>query len=94
MKQSGRITNYLKCQVYIDFKHIITQWYHVVYKVYKNYRQNKPKSIKRTTFVSKYAACNSKKSWFIKKQETTGLLSQLGIKIPLSKLPLLCDILF
>ena len=48
----------------------------------------------RTTFLSKYAACNSKKSWFIKKQEATGFLSQLGIKIPLSKLPLLCDILF
>ena len=30
----------------------------------------------------------------IKKQETSGLLSQLGIRIPLSKIPLLGDFLF
>ena len=35
-----------------------------------------------------------KKSKFIKKQEAKGLLSNLGIKTPLSKIPLLGDVLF
>ena len=38
--------------------------------------------------------CGSKKNRFIKKQEASGLLSNLGIKTPLSKIPLLGDILF
>ena len=44
--------------------------------------------------LSKCAICNSKKSKFIKKQEASGLLSKLGIKTPLSKIPLLGDVLF
>ena len=44
--------------------------------------------------LSKCAICGSKKSKFIKKQEAKGLLSKLGIKTPLSKVPLLRDILF
>ena len=42
----------------------------------------------------KCAICNSKKSKFINHQEAKGLLSKLGIKTPLSKVPLLGDILF
>ena len=38
--------------------------------------------------------CGSKKSKFIKKQEAKGLLSNLGIRAPLSKIPLLGDIFF
>ena len=38
--------------------------------------------------------CVIKKSKFIKEQEASGLLSQLGIRTPLSKIPLLDDILF
>ena len=38
--------------------------------------------------------CKSKKSRFIKNQEAKWLLSNLGIKTPLSKLPILGDILF
>ena len=34
--------------------------------------------------------CDSKKMKFIKEQEASGLLSSLGIKTPLNKLPLLC----
>ena len=45
-------------------------------------------------FLSKCAKCASKKSRFIKNQEAKGLLSDLGIKIPLSKSRLLGDILF
>ena len=44
--------------------------------------------------LSKCAICNSKKSKFNNKQEAKGLLSNLGIKTPLRKIPLLGDILF
>ena len=44
--------------------------------------------------LSKCAICSSKKSKFINKQEAKGLLSNLGIKTPLSKIPLLGDVLF
>ena len=44
--------------------------------------------------LSKCAICGSKKSRFIKNQEAKGLLSSLGLKTPLSKIPLLGDILF
>ena len=44
--------------------------------------------------LSKCTICNSKKSKFINKKEAQRLLSKLGIKIPLSKVPILGDILF
>ena len=44
--------------------------------------------------LSKYAKCGSKNSRFIKNQEAKRLLSNLGIRTPLSKVPLLGDILF
>ena len=48
----------------------------------------------KTMILSKCAICGSKKSRFIKNQEAKGLLSKLGIKTPLSKVPILGDILF
>ena len=39
--------------------------------------------------LSKCSVCNNKKSKFIKEQEVRGLLSNLGIRTPLSKIPLL-----
>ena len=42
---------------------------------------------------SKCAVCGSKKSKFMKEQEAEGLLSNLGIQTPLSKIPLL-NVLF
>ena len=39
--------------------------------------------------LSKCSVCNNKKSKFIKEQEARGLLSNLGIRTPLSKIPLL-----
>ena len=48
----------------------------------------------RIMILSKYAICSSKKSRFIKNQEAKGLLSNLGIRTPLSKVPILGDILF
>ena len=44
--------------------------------------------------LSKCAICNSKKSKFINKQEAKGLLSNLGIITPLSKILILGDVLF
>ena len=48
----------------------------------------------RTVILSKCAICGSKNSRFIKNQEAKGLLSNLGIRTPLSKVPILGDILF
>ena len=48
----------------------------------------------RTMLLSKCARCGSKKSRFIKKQKAKGLLGNLGIKTPLSKVPILGSILF
>ena len=44
--------------------------------------------------LSKFAVCNTKKARFIKKQEAKELLSNLGIRTPVRKIPLLGDILF
>ena len=43
----------------------------------------------RLILQSKYSECRIKKSGFLKDQEARGLLSNLGIKTPLSKIPLL-----
>ena len=48
----------------------------------------------RIMVLSKCAMCESKKPKFIKNQDAKGLLSNLGIKTPLSKVPVLGDILF
>ena len=42
----------------------------------------------------KCAVCNSNKSKIIKEQEASGLLSSLGIKTPLIKIPLVSPVLF
>ena len=47
----------------------------------------------RIMVLSKCAICGSKKSRFIKNQEGKRLLSNLGIKTQLSKVPILSDIL-
>ena len=44
--------------------------------------------------LSRCEICGSKKSKFIKKQEASGILRSLDLKTPLSKIPLLDDILF
>ena len=43
---------------------------------------------------SKCNVCRIKKSRFVKEQEAKILLSSLGLKTPLSKVPLLGNILF
>ena len=44
--------------------------------------------------LSKCAICVSKKSRFIRNQEAKRLLSNLGLRTPLSKVPILADMLF
>ena len=47
----------------------------------------------RLIMQSKFSDCGIKKSRFVKEQEAKGLLSNLGIKTPLRKIPLL-NVLF
>ena len=60
-------------------------------------KNNNPKIVKnrqdRLMIQSICANCGSKKSRFIKEQQAMGILSNLGIKTPLSKVPLL-NVLF
>ena len=48
----------------------------------------------KAIILSACAICGSKKSKFIKRQEAKGLLSNLGLRKPLNKIPVLGDILF
>ena len=43
----------------------------------------------RLMMLSKCSVCNNKKFRFIKEQQTKGFLSNLGIRTPLSQIPLL-----
>ena len=43
----------------------------------------------KAIILSTCAICGSKKSKFIKEQETKGLLSNLGLRTPLNKIPVL-----
>ena len=66
--------------------------------VCKKYTENTNRKIvrnrqNRLIIQSNCANCGSKKSIFIKEQQAMGILSNLGIKTPLSKVPLL-NILF
>ena len=67
-------------------------------KCKENTENKDPKSLAssngRVMILSKCAICGSKKSRFIKNQEAKRLLSKLGIKTPLSNVPILGDILF
>ena len=64
----------------------------------KNTESKNPKvartKIGRIMVLSKCVVCDRKKSKIIKQQETSGLLSSLGRKIPLSKSPLAGLLLF
>ena len=48
----------------------------------------------KAMILSKCAICGSKKFRFIKNQEAKELLSKLGIRTPLRKVPILGDIMF
>ena len=46
----------------------------------------------KTMILSKCTICGAKKSKFIKEKEAKGLLSNLGIRTPLNKIPFLFSI--
>ena len=68
------------------------------FKCRRNTKSINPKVSKTTNgkaiILSTCAICGSKKSKFIKQQEAKGLLSNLGLRTPLNKIPILGDILF
>ena len=67
-------------------------------KFKKNTESINPKVSKTTNgkaiILSTCAICGSKKSKFIKEREAKALLSNLGLRTPLNKVPVLGDILF
>ena len=67
-------------------------------KCRNNTESKNPKIVKtkngRIMLLSKFALRDSKKLKFIKDQESSGLLSSLGIKAPLRKIPLVGHLLF
>ena len=67
-------------------------------KCRKNTESRNPKSVKsknrKIMLSSKSAVCHRKKSKFIKEQEASELLSSLGIKTALCKIPLVDPLLF
>ena len=69
------------------------------FKCRRNTKSINPKVSKtingKAIILSTCAICGSKKSKFIKEQEAKGkLLSNLGLRTPLNKIPVLGDILF
>ena len=67
-------------------------------KCRKNTQSKNPEVIKtkngRIMLLSKCSVWNSKKSNFLQEQGTRGLLNSLGIRTPLSQIPLLGPLLF
>ena len=67
-------------------------------KCWKNTESMNPRISKtnngKTMILSKGPICGNKRSRFIKKPEASGILTNLGLKTPLNKIPLLGDILF
>ena len=72
------------------------KWY--CWKYIKNTENINPRVLKtsngRTVVLSKCAIYDRKKSSFIKNQEAKGLVSNLGVRTSLSKVPILGNILF
>ena len=67
-------------------------------KCKKNTESINPKVSKttngKTMILSKCTICGRKKSKFIKEQQAKGLLSNLGFRTSLNKIPVLGDIFF
>ena len=67
-------------------------------KCRKNTESRNPKVARRKNeriiLLSKCARCNSEKSKYIKEEEASGLLNDLGQNTPLSKISLVAPLLF
>ena len=81
--------------------HYKTYW-HIVWSA-KKQKKNKTGNINskvlktkngKTVLSSKCAVCGSKVPRFMKEQESSGILSSLGLKTTLSKIPFYNDVFF
>ena len=65
-------------------------------KCKKNTKSINPRVLKtsngKTMILSKCSICSSRKIKLVKRQEASGILSSVGIRSPLSKIPVLGDI--
>ena len=81
----------------VVIKYYKTNMFTYCLKCKRNTKNKDAKMVKSKNDIlslsSKCALCGSKKSRFMKEQEAKGLLSNLGIKTPLSKIPLV-NVLF
>ena len=64
-----------------------------MFEVQSNYRKCRLKTVKKWK-LSKCTVFSSKKIRFMREQEAKGILNSLGLKTPLSKIPLFGYILF
>ena len=92
--KSGFSSNSSHCQVVLL---VIIKHADILFKMLRNTENVDSKVLKTRNgtlmLSSKRAVCGGKKSRFMKEQEAEGLLSTLGLKTPLRKIPLLADIL-
>ena len=92
------IKNLKSLSVYRRFKSMYKTMLSYCLKCRKNTESKNQNVIKaingRIMLLSKCAVCDSEKSQFIKEQEASELLSSLGIKSLLSKIPLVGSLLF
>ena len=84
------IKNLETSTAYQRFKSIYEIMLHYCSKCKKN-TESKNQKVSKTSkgklmILSKYAMCNSKKPKLIKEQESSGLLSNLGLKTCLTKI--------
>ena len=79
--------------IYLRVKPYIKKCYCFVKSIEENRRVTSTSKRKRMVLL-KCAVFDSKNSRLIKEQETKKLLSNLGLKTPLSKVSLVGDILF
>ena len=80
------------------FKTVNIKWNLIVWGV-KNIQKNIHPTVLgssngKAMILSKCSTCGSKNSRFSKNQPAKGLLSNLGLRIPLTKVPILGDLCF
>ena len=66
----------------------------ILFEVQKNTESRNPKVVWRIMLLSKCTVCDNEKLKYIKEQRASRSLNSLGIKKPLSKIPLLGPLLF
>ena len=92
LQNKNRTTNIFRIQTYDSIKYgYFLYWVYWFCACRKNPNWIYSKISRLIDLISRF---NSKKSRFIKNQEAKELLNNLGTKTPLSKVPILGDVLF